>query len=73
MTAQPARYTTSEVCAMAGYGPTTLWRRIQQGRMPKPVDRGRENLFQAREVKQALGIDPGPDRAQDDPWLKALE
>lgn len=69
----PARYTTTQVCAMAGYGPTTLWRRVRQGRMPKPVDRGRENLFAAHEVKQALGLDPGPDSAQADPWLKALE
>ena len=67
----PNRLTTAEVCALARYGPATLWRRVKQGRMPKPVDRGRHSLFDRDEVLAALGFNrepsayhPGP----PDPW-----
>lgn len=41
---------------MAGYGKCTLWRRIRENRMPEPVDRGREALFDRKAVEKALGL-----------------
>lgn len=50
------RITTSEVLELARYGRHTLWKRIRQGRFPKPVDRGRENLWSRADVEKALGL-----------------
>jgi predicted DNA-binding transcriptional regulator AlpA len=51
-----ARLTTREICAIARYGPITLWRRIKTGQMPRPVDRGREHIFDREAVLKALGL-----------------
>jgi hypothetical protein len=56
--AHPARMTTAEVCELARYGPITLWRRIRAGRMPRPVDRGRQSMFDRDAVLIALGLNP---------------
>lgn len=70
-----ARLTLSEVCQLAGYSRTTLEKRIKAGRMPAPVDRGRERLFDRQAVYKALGIlvEPSQHAAveQSDPWGKA--
>ena len=44
----------SEVCHLASYGRVTLGQRIKDGKMPQPVDRGEEHLFD-----RAAGL-PGP-------------
>jgi len=63
---ESARYTASEVCRLAGYSKVTLRRRISAGRLPKPVDRGREMLFDRQAVDRALGL--APEKEQDGGW-----
>lgn len=51
------RITTPEVCALAGYTKATLWRRIDDGHMPKPIDRGgRGFIFDKTAVLIGLGM-----------------
>lgn len=52
------RLTTSEVCRLMRISRTTLWRRVTDGRLPPPLDRGRENLFNAASIRRNL--DEGP-------------
>lgn len=54
----PERLTTGEVCKLARLSRATLWRRIAQGRMPRPIDRGRQALFCAEAIAQALTKPP---------------
>jgi predicted DNA-binding transcriptional regulator AlpA len=57
------RITTREVCALARYSPSTLWKRIDAGIIPAPIDRGGDGfLFDRRAVLGALGI-PAPSPA----------
>lgn len=51
---RPLRLTTTEVCRLARLSRATLWRRIAEGRLPRPVDHGRQALFCAQAVRQAL-------------------
>lgn len=71
------RLTASEVCRLAGYGRVTLGRRVRDGLMPKPVDRGRERLFDRQEIYKALGIETETPQhvepEEDDPWGKAVD
>jgi hypothetical protein len=68
----PLRLMRSEVCALARISPERLRRKIRAGTMPKPVDRGREDLFDRDAVLEALGRKT--DEAQDGgPVLAALE
>jgi predicted DNA-binding transcriptional regulator AlpA len=58
MTDHPPRLSTPEVCALARYGRATLWKRIDAGLMPRPIDRGGDGyLFDLRAVMAALGLD----------------
>jgi predicted DNA-binding transcriptional regulator AlpA len=71
------RMTTREVCALARYSSSTLWKRIKQGRMPPPVDRGGGgHLFNRRAVLMALGTDAADEPAailvQPDAFRAAL-
>jgi predicted DNA-binding transcriptional regulator AlpA len=51
------RLTTGEVCALARYTRSTLWKRIDAGHMPKPIDRGGSGfLFDTTAVHTALGM-----------------
>lgn len=59
------RLTTAEVCAQARLSRATLWRRIACGRLPRPVDYGRQALFCRSAVLEALAR-PLPARAPDD-------
>lgn len=70
----PARLTASEVCHLAGYGRVTLGRRIRDGKMPPPVDRGKERLFDRAAVYRALGMDQqfGKDERRN-PFEQALD
>lgn len=52
----PARLTTSEVCSLARYGATTLWRERRAGNMPAPIARGREDIYDRDAVLKALGM-----------------
>ena len=52
------RMTTSEVLALARISRATLWRRINEARLPRPVDCGRQSLFLRRDVIAALTIQP---------------
>lgn len=52
------RLTTSEVLALLRISRATLWRRIAQGRLPRPQDHGRQALFcKAAVVEAALKDD----------------
>jgi len=70
-----ARITASEVARLAGYSLVTLGRRVAQGKMPKPVDKARERLFDRRAVYKALGIPLEPEQhsepEDDNPWDQA--
>ena len=57
---------TAEVCALARYTRATLWRRIDAGHMPKPIDRGSGGyLFDRTAVLTALGMNkPQPESDQ---------
>lgn len=70
---EPARLTTSEVCELARYKRDTLWRRIREGKMPKPVDRGREALFDRAAVEKALGLQPQEVKNAPSPFGAALD
>lgn len=50
------RLYTQEVCALAGFGPAKLRRRIAEGTFPRPIDRGNQLLFDRDEVLRALNI-----------------
>lgn len=52
--APPLRLTTREVCQIARLSRASVWRRIASGRLPAPIDHGREALFCAHAVAQAL-------------------
>jgi Bacterial dnaA protein helix-turn-helix len=52
----PPRITTDHVCDLAGYSPGTLASRIKEGRMPKPVDKARQHIFERDAVLKALGL-----------------
>lgn len=51
---QVERLTTAEVMSLARISRATLWRRVSAGRLPYPVDRGRQALFLRIEVVAAL-------------------
>jgi predicted DNA-binding transcriptional regulator AlpA len=54
----PPRMTTREVCALARYSSSTLWKRIDAGLMPAPIDRGGAGyLFDRPAVLTALIMD----------------
>ncbi|MBB1178048.1 hypothetical protein DSM05_02620 [Pseudomonas sp. FW305-3-2-15-E-TSA4] len=55
------RMTTGEVLALARISRATLWRRIQCGRLPPPVDQARQALFLRADVVQALAAARQPD------------
>jgi hypothetical protein len=67
----PPRIPASTVCKLAGYGKSTLTDRIKSGRMPSPIDRGKENLFLTSEVLDRLGISGAP--VSENPFEKALD
>lgn len=51
------RLTTPEVCALARYSKSTLWKRIDAGQMPAPIDRGGGGfIFDRDAVLKALGM-----------------
>lgn len=52
----PPRIPASKVCEIAGYSKSVLSRRISSGRMPRPVDRAKENLFLTSAVLERLGL-----------------
>jgi len=67
--ALPSRLYTSEVCRLARYGVSRLWRERKAGRMPDPIDHGRQDIFDRDAVFKALGmIQDAAAPADDDPW-----
>lgn len=54
----PVRITTREAIALSRLSRATFWRRIAQGRLPGPVDRGREALFCREAMMKALTLTP---------------
>ena len=51
-----ARITTAEVCALARISRATMWRRVRAGALPRPIDYGREALFDQGQVVAALAV-----------------
>lgn len=51
------RLTTSEVLALLRISRATLWRRIADGRLPRPQDHGRQALFCKAAVVEAAQKD----------------
>lgn len=54
------RMTTDEVLALARISRASLWRRVADGRLPPPIDRGRQALFNRAAVLAALSSDARP-------------
>lgn len=52
--AAAARLTSQEVCTRLRISRATLWRRIQAGLVPPPVDRGRQSLFAATVIESLI-------------------
>lgn len=50
------RLTTREVCALGRFSRATMWRRVQSGALPAPIDHARQALFDAEAVERALSI-----------------
>lgn len=48
------RLTTKEVCALGRFSRATLWRRVHDGRLPRPIDHARQALFDEAAVIAAL-------------------
>lgn len=68
-TTLPPRLHLPQVLALAGYGRGTLWRRQQQHKMPKPIDRGPfGGIFERDAVLKALNI-VQDEKPADNPWL----
>ena len=59
------RLTTSEVLRLACFGRHTLKKRQESGEMPRPVDRGTEDIFNGDAVRASLGLN---DNQVEDPW-----
>lgn len=51
------RMATGEVLALARISRATLWRRVASGRLPAPIDQGRQSLFLRSEVIRALKVE----------------
>ena len=51
------RLTTHEVLALARISRATLWRRVASGRLPPPIDFGRQALFSRVAVVAALALE----------------
>ena len=68
----PLRITTPEVCGLARFSKSTLWKRIDAGQMPAPIDRGGGGfIFDRDAVLKALGVfeasaSNGPDWSFDE-------
>ena len=63
------RMTTVEVCALARYGKATLFRRIDAGHMPRPLDRGGGGyLFDRKAVLIALGMNDDAAAVERKSW-----
>lgn len=61
----PLRITTEQVLDLAGISSPTLTKRIKEGRMPCPVDKAHERLFDRDAVLRALGLKDVPVQAED--------
>jgi hypothetical protein len=64
----PNRIYTSEVCRVARYSITKLWRERKAGRMPEPIARGRQDIFDRDSVLQALRLPHDEPKPEPDPW-----
>lgn len=64
----PNRLYTSEVCRIARYSVATLWRERKAGRMPDPIARGRQHLFDRDAVFRALRSPQKETNPEQDPW-----
>jgi len=63
----------SEICRIAKVSRQTIARRIKKECFPRPIDRGREQLFDRSAVYGALGITQGRvnyENEQENPWLR---
>lgn len=70
------RIMLSEVCRIAHLSRVTIQRRVKAEKLPKPIDRGTEAIFDRRAIYQALGIalesvkHDTEETAGADPWLQ---
>lgn len=55
---EPVRLTTAEAVALSRLSRATFFRRLAQGRLPRPVDRGRQSLFDREALLRALARGP---------------
>jgi predicted DNA-binding transcriptional regulator AlpA len=53
-----ARIALPPVCALYGVSQGTVWRRVQQGLIPKPVKDGGSTRWLAGDLKRALEVKP---------------
>jgi len=72
-TQPPLRMYTSEVCRLARFSQAKLNRLRRQYQFPDPVDRGREAIYDGRQVYRALGLLDEAEQKTSDPIMDALE
>jgi len=70
LSALPARIPLPMVLAMCGYGRVTLWRRIRQGKMAKPIDRGGQGFIWLRDdvLRSFAALGDGAPEADANAW-----
>lgn len=72
----PLRMYTSEVCSLARFGQGKLNALRKAGKFPNPICRGKEAIYDGRDVYRALGLLDGETTGSsddDDPIMKAIE
>lgn len=71
----PGRMYSSEVEALAKVSMATLKKRQKQGMFPRPVDRGRQEIYIGEQVYAALGLLSKQMNLETDQqrWAMALE
>lgn len=56
MDQQPTLLREREVCRLLGCSPSSLWRRVNDGTLPKPVKIGHLSRFVAAEISEAIDV-----------------
>jgi len=69
----PLRMYTSEVCALARFSQQKLNNLRRKRKFPDPIDRGREAIYDGREVYEALGLTDRRQKTQEQRLIEALD
>ena len=70
----PPRMYSSDVVKLAKVSMQTLKKRQREGLFPRPIDRGRQDIYLGHQVYEALGlVTPGSPKTDQQRWATALE